>query len=70
MILCVCHNVSESTFRKGVQAGITNLGQACAQLKIGLDCGQCCLEAKRIIEEERQKKFAAPLSHTDPDKPT
>jgi len=71
MILCVCHNVNESTFREGVQAGkITNLGQACAQLKIGLECGQCCQEAKRILEEERLKKLATRQSHNDPGKPS
>jgi bacterioferritin-associated ferredoxin len=52
MILCVCHNISESTFKEKVREGLVPFGKACETLSLGQCCGKCCSDAKRIMDEE------------------
>lgn len=51
MIICVCHNVSETKIRRAVDSGVTSMPQLREQLSVGTCCGKCNSCAKTILRE-------------------
>ncbi|HJV75894.1 MAG TPA: (2Fe-2S)-binding protein [Noviherbaspirillum sp.] len=51
MIICVCHNVSETSIRRAVDSGATSMPQLREQLSVGTCCGKCNSCAKTILRE-------------------
>jgi len=51
MIVCVCHNVSESELKSAIRSGMDNMHSLREHLAIGTCCGKCKSCAKKILRE-------------------
>lgn len=51
MIVCICHNVSESKIRQAIDTGITSMYQLRDRLGVGTCCGKCHSCAKTVLRE-------------------
>ena len=49
MIVCVCHNVSESRVKSAIAQGLNNMPLLREHLEIGNCCGKCKSCAKKIL---------------------
>lgn len=51
MIVCVCHNISESAVRSAIRAGNDSMHLLQQELSIGSCCGKCKSCTKKILRE-------------------
>ena len=51
MIVCVCHNVSESEIKSAIKSGMNDMHSLRENLGIGTCCGKCKSCTKKILRE-------------------
>lgn len=51
MIVCVCHNISESEIRSAIHRGLDDMHALRDNLGIGSCCGKCKSCTKKILRE-------------------
>jgi bacterioferritin-associated ferredoxin len=51
MIICICHNVSETKIRDAVDRGQTTMPALRESLGVGTCCGKCHSCAKQVLRE-------------------
>ncbi|PRC93620.1 (2Fe-2S)-binding protein [Solimicrobium silvestre] len=51
MIVCVCHNISESRIKTAIQQGINSMPLLRENLELGTCCGKCKSCTKKILRE-------------------
>lgn len=51
MIICVCHNISESELKSAIQNGIDTMHLLRENLSLGSGCGKCKSCTKKILRE-------------------
>lgn len=51
MIICVCHNISESELKAAIKNGSDDMHLLRENLGIGTCCGKCKSCAKKILRE-------------------
>jgi|GEM_PF-156548 len=51
MIVCVCHNISESEIKAAVKGGLDDMHLLRENLGIGTCCGKCKSCTKKILRE-------------------
>jgi bacterioferritin-associated ferredoxin len=57
MITCICHGVSEEVIRESIRSGnwtCESIGRDC---NAGAECGSCCNEICKMINEEKRKRL-------------
>ncbi len=58
MIVCICHNVSDTAIRRAVDAGATSMQEIRAQLNVGNCCGKCAAFAKTLVRAQLEDRAA------------
>jgi len=51
MIVCVCHNISESEIKAAIKSGLDDMHLLRQNLGIGICCGKCKSCTKKILRE-------------------
>jgi bacterioferritin-associated ferredoxin len=51
MIICICHNISESQVKSAIQAGMNSLQSLRKNLAIGTCCGKCKPHTQAVLRE-------------------
>ena len=51
MIICICHNVSESELKSAVLAGSNDMERLRENLGVGSCCGKCKSCTKKILRQ-------------------
>jgi|KBSSwiStaDraftv2_1062776.scaffolds.fasta_scaffold6554167_2 bacterioferritin-associated ferredoxin len=51
MIVCVCHNISESEIKAAIKSGLDDMHLLRENLGIGSCCGKCKSCTKKILRE-------------------
>lgn len=64
MIVCVCHNVSESRIRLAVEQGMASLKELRTNLEVGSCCGKCLVCARQVLRDCQQQLSAASAAST------
>ena len=62
MIVCICHNVSDSQIKTAIQQGLNSIPLLSENLSIGTSCGKCKSCIKEILydclpEDGQQSSF-------------
>ncbi|GGX46422.1 MULTISPECIES: (2Fe-2S)-binding protein [Undibacterium] len=60
MIVCVCHNVSDSRIRRSIDAGAESFADLRQELQIGSTCGKCAGCARQILREHQPAIILSP----------
>ena len=61
MIVCICHNVSDTAIRQALEAGAGSLEDIRAELKVGSCCGQCNAFANTLVRAHIEEMQAVEL---------
>ena len=51
MIVCICHNVTDSQIKTAIQQGLNSMPLLSENLSIGTSCGKCKSCTKEILRD-------------------
>lgn len=66
MIVCVCHNISESEIKAAIKSGLDDMHLLRDNLGIGTCCGKCKSCTKKILRENGAEDKKHETGHSKP----